>query len=62
MFYIIYSSGRFTSSPFENRINDTPMTSLCRTIEIDAREMQNEKEIPSDIQPINIYNDGKCLW
>lgn len=30
--------------------NDIPMLSLCRTIEIDLREMLGEKELPQPIQ------------
>lgn len=38
-------------SPFENSFNDTPLTAICRTIEIDLLEQLNEKEIPKTIEP-----------
>lgn len=40
-------------NPFDNTIADTPMTSLCRTIEIDLRQMLGEKDLPAPIQPVN---------
>jgi putative membrane protein len=40
-------------NPFDYTIADTPMTSLCRTIEIDLRQMLGEKDIPGPIQPVD---------
>jgi len=40
-------------NPFDNTIADTPMTSLCRTIEIDLRQMLGEKDLPEPIKPVN---------
>jgi putative membrane protein len=40
-------------NPFENSIADTPMTSLCRTIEIDLRQMLGEKDLPEPIKPVD---------
>ncbi len=39
-------------NPFDNTIADTPMTALCRTIEIDLRQMLGEKDIPRPIEPV----------
>jgi len=44
--------GGNSEDPFENRTNDVPMTALCRVIEIDLRDMLDEKELPEKIQPI----------
>ena len=33
--------------------NDVPMTALCRTIEIDLRQMLNETDVPSPMKPEN---------
>jgi ion channel-forming bestrophin family protein len=41
--------------PFENRVNDTAMTAISRTIEIDLRQMLGETELPPPIQPKNGY-------
>ncbi len=45
--------GDYSENPFEGLGNDIPMLSLCRTIEIDLREMLGETELPEAIQPIN---------
>ena len=45
--------GGNSEDPFENRVNDVPMTALCRTIEIDLRDMLDEKDLPAKIQPID---------
>lgn len=45
--------GDTSENPFENAINDVPMTAICRTIEIDLREMLDEKNVPAAITPVN---------
>ncbi|MEM1320436.1 MAG: bestrophin family ion channel [Bacteroidota bacterium] len=45
--------GDNSEDPFENFVNDVPMTALCRTIEIDLREMLGEKELPPSIKAVN---------
>lgn len=47
--------GDNSEDPFENFINDVPMTALCRTIEIDLREMLDETDLPPKITPKNGY-------
>ncbi len=41
--------GEATENPFEGNANDTPITTLSRTIEIDLREMLGESHIPAPI-------------
>jgi putative membrane protein len=43
--------GRDVESPFEDDVSDTPMTALCRTIEINLRQMLGETELPPPVQP-----------
>ncbi len=43
--------GSNSEDPFEGRINDVPMTALCRTIEIDLRDMLDEQSLPEKVQP-----------
>ncbi|WP_430909576.1 bestrophin family protein [Maribacter sp. 2-571] len=43
--------GDNSEDPFEGRINDVPMTALCRTIEIDLRDMLDEQELPESVTP-----------
>ena len=45
--------GENTANPFQGLIYDIPMMALCRTIEIDLRQMLGEKELPPSISPKN---------
>lgn len=45
--------GDYSENPFEGMGNDIPMLALCRTIEIDLKEMLGEKELPPKIQAVN---------
>jgi len=45
--------GDYTENPFEGMGNDIPMLSLCRTIEIDLREMLGETDLPPAIKEKN---------
>ena len=51
VFMTIEMAGDNSEDPFENFINDVPMTALCRNIEIDLREMLGETELPPRIMP-----------
>ena len=42
--------GDYSENPFEGLGNDIPMLSLCRTIEIDLREMLGETDLPPGIE------------
>lgn len=42
--------GESSESPFEGSANDVPITAISRNIEIDLREMLNEKDLPKPIQ------------
>lgn len=39
----------YTENPFQGMVNDIPMLSLCRTIEIDLRQMLDEDDLPLPI-------------
>ncbi len=45
--------GDYSENPFEGSVNDIPMYSLCRTIEIDLREMLGETDLPPAIEAKN---------
>jgi putative membrane protein len=45
--------GDSSEDPFERSMNDVPMNALCRTIEIDLRQMLGETELPPKEQPID---------
>jgi len=44
--------GDYSENPFEGLGNDVPMLALCRTIEIDLREMLGETDLPPEVEPI----------
>lgn len=52
LFIAIDSIGRNIEDPFANTIHDTPMTALCRTIEINLLQMLGETNIPDPIRPV----------
>lgn len=53
LFLVMEIVGDYAENPFEGLAFDIPMTSLCRTIEIDMREMLGETELPDPIQPVD---------
>lgn len=52
VFLTLEKISRSLKDPFVNGISDTPMTAICRTIEIDLREMLGEKDVPLPIKPV----------
>ena len=52
VFATIELVGHISEDPFENQMNDVPMTALCRVIEIDLRQMLGETELPAPVQPV----------
>ena len=53
VFSTIEIVGDNSEDPFENYVNDVPMTAICRTIEIDLREMLGEEEIPKPLSAVD---------
>jgi putative membrane protein len=45
--------GESTESPFEGSPNDIPISQMCRTAEIDLREMLGETDFPPPLEPKN---------
>lgn len=55
MLGVIERTARTTENPFENYYGDVPMTGLCRTIEIDLREMLGETDtVPPPLPRENV--------
>lgn len=52
-FMVVEQLGASLKNPFENDDNDTPMTALCRTIEIDLRQQLGERDVPPPIEPVD---------
>ncbi len=53
VFYTMEQIGEYSENPFDNSVNDTPITTICRNIEIDIKELLGEKELPQKFQPEN---------
>jgi ion channel-forming bestrophin family protein len=51
VFATIGKVGEVNEDPFENKITDVPMTTLCNTIERDLLEMLGEQKLPAKIEP-----------
>ena len=54
---LVYTSlervGESTENPFEGNANDVPISHICRTAEIDLRELLGETDLPPALQPEN---------
>lgn len=50
VFMTMEGIGDSSEDPFERSMNDVPMNALCRTIEIDLREMLGETDLPEKEQ------------
>lgn len=53
VFVVMELIGDYSENPFEGLGNDIPMQSICRTIEIDLREMLGETDLP---KPVEVKN------
>lgn len=53
IFYTMEVVGDTSENPFENAINDVPMTAICRNIEIDLLQMINASDVPGKIKAEN---------
>jgi putative membrane protein len=53
IFLALDKIGRDLEDPFDNTINDIPLTSITRTIEINLRQMLGETELPPPVVPVD---------
>lgn len=51
IFTITERIGNRTEEPFEQKLEDVPMTSICRNIEIDLRQQLGESSVPPPLKP-----------
>jgi putative membrane protein len=51
VFFSMEQIGEFSENPFDNGINDVPISAICRNIEIDIRDMMGEANLPEKIVP-----------
>jgi putative membrane protein len=53
VFYTMEQIGEYSENPFDNAVNDVPIATICRNIEIDIREMLGETDLPEKLVPVN---------
>ncbi|MCB0736698.1 MAG: hypothetical protein KDC92_04225 [Bacteroidetes bacterium] len=53
VFFLMEKIGDYSENPFEGTYNDVPITNISRAIEIDLREMINDKDIPKPTEAEN---------
>ena len=51
-FVVAERLGAELMNPFEGEPNDTPMSTLCRSIEIDLRQQLGETDVPPPLEPV----------
>jgi putative membrane protein len=42
-----------TEDPFEGGVHDVPLSALCRTVEIEFKQIMSEKDIPPPLEPVD---------
>ncbi len=52
-FFLVKQLGDELTYPFDELPNDTPMSALCRTIEIDLRQQLGEEDLPNPLRPVD---------
>ncbi|HEY5916852.1 MAG TPA: bestrophin family ion channel [Chryseolinea sp.] len=52
VFSLMEYTGDYSENPFEGLINDVPIYSIIRNIEIDLREMMGEADVPERMKPV----------
>lgn len=53
VFMTMEQIGESSENPFDNGTSDTPMSTICRNIEIDILELLDETDLPPKIEPYN---------
>jgi putative membrane protein len=51
VFFTMERVGDTSENPFENALNDVPLSTICRDIEIDLKSMLGEVDLPSPLLP-----------
>ena len=52
VFSLMEYTGDYSENPFEGLLNDVPVYSIVRNIEIDLREMIGHRDVPERMQPV----------
>ena len=54
-FFLLEKSATHLQDPFSNKPTDTPVTTIANTVEINIKQLLNEKDIPVLSQPHKFY-------
>ncbi|WP_375434703.1 bestrophin family protein [uncultured Hymenobacter sp.] len=54
-FFLLEKTATYLQDPFRNRPTDTPVSAIARTVEINLKQLLDEKEIPSPMAPEAFY-------
>ena len=52
VFSLMEYTGDYSENPFEGLINDVPIYSIITNIEIDLKEMMDERDVPERMKPV----------
>jgi putative membrane protein len=53
VFFTMEQIGEFSENPFDNSVNDIPISTICRNIEVDIKELLGDENLPARLQPVN---------
>jgi len=53
VFFTMEQIGEYSENPFDNSVNDIPISAICINIEIDIKEMLDDTDLPAKLQPEN---------
>ncbi|OGX87157.1 hypothetical protein BEN47_11820 [Hymenobacter lapidarius] len=54
-FFLLERTARYLQDPFNNQPTDTPVTAIARTVEINLKQLLQEREIPQPVAPEAFY-------
>ncbi|GGF04817.1 bestrophin family protein [Hymenobacter cavernae] len=54
-FFLLEKTATYLQDPFRNKPTDTPVTTIARNIEINLRQLLDEKDIPAPVAPEAFY-------
>ncbi len=52
VFYTMEQIGEFSENPFDNALNDVPLSAICTTIETDVKEFLGDDNFPKKAAPV----------
>ena len=54
-FFLLERTARYLQDPFNNKPNDTPVTAIARTVEINLKQLLQEPDVPAPLAPEAFY-------